>query len=194
MNFSPQHERFQMSDEALLEMLRSECEWALKEIFDRYNSRLFRLAAGVLNDDDQAKDLVQDVFIDLWNRRHTSHIQILSHYLSRAIKFQVLRYLRDGKLKDHHLKLAQKVQFANQTEEMLNFQELEIQLQKAIDVLSPRCREVFYLSRYQSLSHKEISARLKISPKTVEAQISKALSFLRTKLEGIILLIILLIP
>lgn len=190
MNFSPQHERFQMSDEALLEMLRSECEWALKEIFDRYNSRLFRLAAGVLNDDDQAKDLVQDVFIDLWNRRHTSNIQLLSHYLSRAIKFQVLKHLRNGKLKDHHLKLAQKVQFANQTEEMMNFQELEIQLQKAIDVLSPRCREVFYLSRYQSLSHKEISIRLKISPKTVEAQISKALSFLRSKLEGIVLLFI----
>lgn len=172
------------SDEALLELLRSEHEWALKEIFDRYNIRLFRLAAGVLNDDDQAKDLVQEVFIDLWHRRHTSNIQVLSHYLSRAIKFQVLKHLRNGKLQDRHVKLAQKVQFANQTEDMLNFQELEIQLQKAIESLPPRCREVFFLSRYQSLSHKEISARLKISPKTVEAQISKALSILHSKLEG----------
>lgn len=192
MNFSAQHERFQMSDEALFEMLKSDHVWAMKEIFDRHNLRLFQLAAGVLNDEDQAKDLVQDVFIDLWNRRHTSNIQLLSHYLSRAIKFQVLKHLRNGKLQDRHLKLAQKVQFANQTEEMLNFQELEIQLHKAITVLPPRCKEVFFLSRYQNLSHKEISMRLKISTKTVEAQISKALSVLRSKLEGIVMIIALL--
>ncbi|MBL0740178.1 RNA polymerase sigma-70 factor [Chryseolinea lacunae] len=189
MNYSAHQERFQMSDEALFEMLREDHAWALKEIFERHNLRLFRMAAGVLNDDDQAKDLVQDVFVDLWNRRHTSNVQILSHYLSRAIKFQVLKQLRNGKLQEHHLKLAQKVQFANQTEELLNFQELEEQLQKAIAVLPTRCKEVFFLSRYQNLSHKEISTRLKISPKTVEAQIGKALTFLRSKLEGIVLMV-----
>jgi RNA polymerase sigma-70 factor (family 1) len=184
MNSSAQHEWCQASDEALVEMLRADHAWALKEIFTRYHVRLFRRAAGVLRDDDQAKDLVQDVFIDLWNRRQTSDIRILSHYLFRAIKFQVLKQLRNGKIHDHHLKLAQKVQFANQTEEMLNFEQLEMQLQKAIELLPSRCREVFFLSRYQSLSHKEISAQLNISPKTVEAQISKALSILRSRLEG----------
>ena len=183
MSSSAQHEWCQVPDEALLEMLRSDHAWALKEIFNRYHIRMFRSAAGVLRDEDQAKDLVQDVFVDLWNRRHSSDIRILSHYLFRAIKFQVLKHLRNGKIQDHHLKLAQKVQFANQTEDMLNFQQLEIQLQKAIESLPSRCREVFFLSRYQSLSHKEISAQLNISPKTVEAQISKALSILRSKLE-----------
>ena len=187
MNFSARHERSQTSDEVLLAMLRSEQEWALKEIFDRYHMRLFRIAAGVLNNDEQAKDFVQDVFIDLWDRRHTSNIQVLSHYLSRAIKFQVLNHLRNGKLRDHHLKQAQKVQFVNQTEDMLNFQECEIQLQNAISLLPPRCREVFLLSRYQCMSHKDISVHLKISPKTVEVQIGKALSILRAKLEGIVL-------
>ena len=193
MDFSGQHESFKVSDEVLVEMLRSDHEWALKEIVDRYSSRLFRLAAGVLNDDDQAKDFVQDVIIDLWNRRHTSNIQVLSHYLFRAIKFQVLKHLRNGKLQDHHLRLAQKVQFANQTEDLLNFKEFEIQLQQAVELLPPRCREVFFLSRYQDLSHKEISARLCISPKTVEAQITKALSILRSKLEGIAFLLFVLV-
>lgn len=187
MNPAAHYDRSQTSDEVLLALLRSEQEWALKEIFDRYHMRLFRMAAGVLNNDDQAKDFVQEVFIDLWARRHTSNIQVLSHYLSRAIKFQVLNHLRNGKLRDHHLKQAQKVQFVNQTEDMLNFQECEIQLQKAMALLPPRCREVFLLSRYQCLSHKEISVRLRISPKTVEVQISKALAILRAKLEGIVL-------
>lgn len=183
MDSSARHEWCQASDEALVEMLREDHAWALKEIFNRYHLRLFRSAAGVLKDDDLAKDLVQDVFVDLWNRRSTSHVRVLSHYLFRAVRFQVLKHLRNGKLQDHHLKLAQKVQFANQTEDMLNFEELEMQLQKAIECLPSRCREVFFLSRYQSLSHKEISAQLNISPKTVEAQISKALSILRSRLE-----------
>ncbi|MDQ2656629.1 MAG: RNA polymerase subunit sigma-70, partial [Bacteroidota bacterium] len=68
----------------------------MREIFDRYHIRLHRLAAGVLKNDEEAKDFVQDVFVDLWNRRHTSNIRILSHYLTRAVKFQVLRHLRDG--------------------------------------------------------------------------------------------------
>lgn len=190
MSFSAEQDQFAMSDETLVEMLRAEHTWALKVIFDRHNARLFRLAVGVLKDDEQAKDLVQDVFVDLWNRRHSSNIQVLSHYLSRAIKFQVLRHLRDGKLQEHHLRLAQKVQFANETEEMLNFQELETQLQDALAILPPKCREVFFLSRYQCLSHKEISTRLNISTKTVEAQISKALSVIRTRIEGIAVLVI----
>lgn len=186
-----QREPFQVSDETLLQKLKAGHPCALKEIFDRHHQRLFRLAAGVLNDHEPAKDLVQEVFIDLWNRRHTSNVQILSHYLSRAIKFQVLKHLRNGKVQDRHLKSLQKVQFVNQTEDMLNFQELEVQVRKAVDVLPPRCKEVFFLSRYENLSHKEISERLRISPKTVEAQIGKALSILRSKLEGIVLFIIL---
>jgi len=182
-----------MSDDVLIDMLRSDHKWALREIFDRYNMRLFRLAAGVINDDDRAKDLVQDVFIDLWNRRHTSNIQQLSNYLCRAIKFQVLKHLRSGKIQERHLRLIQNVQFVNQTEDTLNFQELEEQLKKAVEALPPRCREVFLLSRYESLSHKEISARLNISTKTVEAQIGKALSILRAKLEGTVLLVLILL-
>ncbi len=193
MDSSSSNERCGATDAALLEMLRDNHAWALREIFDRYHLRLHRLAAGVLNDDEQAKDFVQDVFVDLWNRRHTSNIRTLSHYLTRAVKFQVLRHLRDGRIQEHHLKLVQRMEFVNQTEDTLNFKELEVQLQKAVEILPPRCREVFFLSRYESLSHKEISERLNISPKTVEVQIGKALSILRSKLEGIVLLIVLLI-
>lgn len=189
---SPFENRHQLIDEALLEMLGLNYEWALKEIFSRYHLRLFRLAAGVLQDEDLAKDLVQDVFVDLWQRRQSANIRELAHYLTRAIKFQVLKQLRNGKLREHHLKMAQNVQFANQTEEALQFEELENSLQYAIDQLPPRCKEVFVLSRFENLSHKEIAARLHISTKTVEVQITKALAHIRIKLQGILLLVFLL--
>jgi RNA polymerase sigma-70 factor (family 1) len=191
MSLFSQNNDTHYTDEVLLEMLRSEgdAEWALEQIFGRYHMQMFKLATGVLRDEDLAKDLVQEIFIDLWNRKSTSNIQGLSHYLFRAIKFQVLKQLRNGKLRDHHLKILRKVEFINQTEELLNFKELEKIINDRLNQLPPRCKEVFYLSRFENLSNKEISDRLQISIKTVEGQITKALSFLRTVLDKTILLL-----
>lgn len=172
-------------------MLKLDHAWALREIFDRYHLRLLRLAGGVLHDDELAKDIVQNVFIDLWNRRHSSEIRVLSHYLSRAVKYQVLKEIRDGRMAERHLRVATNLRFVNQTEESINHREVEIILEKAIDDLSPRCREVFTLSRYDNLSHREISRRLNISTKTVEAQIGKALALLREKLNRTTLMVFL---
>ena len=192
MNVPTHSERYSLDDEALVEMLALGHEWALKEIFTRYNFRLFRQAAGVLHDEDLAKDMVQNVFMDLWNRRNSSQIQVLSHYLSRAIKFQVLKQIRHGEMQDHHLKMMSNIQFVNQTEESINYKELEVILQNAVGTLSPRCREVFVLSRFENLSHKEISSRLNISTKTIEAQMGKALSFLRQRVQKFLFLALLL--
>jgi RNA polymerase sigma-70 factor (ECF subfamily) len=192
MNSTSRSDELTLSDEALIEMLRLDHGWALKEIFDRYNVKLFRLAWGVLRDDAIAKDVVQNVFIDLWNRRHTSNIQIVFPYLSRAVKFQVLKQIRDAKLHQQHVETTSTIEFTNQTEEAIDYKELEALLEEAISELSPRCREVFQLSRYENLSHKEISARLNISTKTVEVQIGKALSFLREKLSRLFPLLLIL--
>lgn len=180
--------RYSPTDDTLVEMLAADNQWALKEIFSRYNLRLFRQAAGVLQDEDYAKDVVQSVFIDLWNRRKSSRIQTLSHYLSTAVKFQVLKQLRNGKRHEQHLRTLASLQFVNQTQEMIDHGELEDALQTAVDELSPRCKEVFVLSRFENLSHKEISSRLNISTKTVEVQITKALSFLRQRIQKFLLL------
>jgi len=191
MSFStPHNSENKHSDEALVEMLRDDNAWALKEIFDRHNLRLYHLAANILHDSELAKDIVQDVFIDIWNRRHTSHIQQLSGYMLRAVKFQVLNQLRNGKIREHHLKTVQQTVFVNQTEEAINFQETEHALKESLNQLPPRCRQIFFLSRFEYLSNKEISTRLNISSKTVEVQITKALAFLRANLEKSISILI----
>ncbi len=174
------------TDEALIEMLCSGChqEEALEHIFQRYHLRLFRITNNVLQDEDLSKDLVQDILIDLWNRRADSQIKTLSAYLLRAAKFQILKHLRNGKLREKHLKTMETIQFVNQTEDSVNFAELERVLNDSVEQLPPRCREVFVLSRFENMTNKEISEKLKISPKTVEVQITKALSFLRTQMNG----------
>lgn len=178
-----------MTDSALLEFVCADCDWALKEIFNRYHLKLFRVANGVLNNEDLAKDVVQEIFIDLWNRRHSSNIQVLGHYLMRAVKFQVLKQLRQGKAQAHHLELMHNIQVVNQTEDSIHFKELEGSLKKALNNLSPRCKEVFEMSRFENLSHKEIAEKLGITPKTVEVQIHKALTYLRTCINSTLMLI-----
>ena len=160
-------------------------EWALKEIFLKYNTKLYRMAVGVLGREDVSKDIVQEIFIDLWNRRHHSEIRSLHGYLYKAVKFQVLKQLRDVKLHHRHLELAENLQFANQTQDALDFQDLERTFLKAVDQLPPKRKQVFVLSRLENLSHKEISSRLKISTKTVEVQLTKALSFIRISVDKI---------
>ena len=179
-------DKFPLTDEDLVEMICLGHEWALKEIFLKYNAKLYRMAVGVLGREDVSKDIVQEIFIDLWNRRHHSEIRSLHRYLYKAVKFQVLKQLRDGELRHRHLELAENLQFANQTQDALDFQDLERTYLKAVDQLPLKCKQVFMLSRLENLSHKEISSRLKISTKTVEVQVTKALSFIRISVDKII--------
>lgn len=172
-----------LSDEELLRFMGQDHEWALKEIFNRYNRRLLRFSTSILDDYELAKDIVQDVFIDLWNRRHTSNIQILSGYLLKAVRFQVLKKIRSNRVLDHHLETMHKVTHSNETEALINLKEMEKVLEESMDKLPPRCKEVFFLSRFEYLTNKEISKRLNISSKTVEIHITRALDFLRTHLK-----------
>lgn len=164
-------------------MLRRGQTSALREIFMRYHARLHRTVMGLLQDQDQANDVVQEIFIDLWDRRESADIQSLQSYLVRAVRFNSLARLRNGRVRAHHLTLLENIQFVNQTEEAINVQELNQSLKNALSELSPRCKEVFELSRFENLSHKEISGRLGITPKTVEVQIHKALALLRKKID-----------
>jgi RNA polymerase sigma-70 factor (ECF subfamily) len=177
-----------LTDEALVLMLRRGQTSALHEIFMRYHGRLYRTVAGLLLDDEQAKDIVQEIFIDLWNRRDTSDIQTLQPYLISAVRFKALTYLRNGKVTAQHLALIERIQFVNQTEDAINVRELNQSLQLALSELSPRCKQVFELSRFENLTYKQIASRLGITPKTVEVQIHKALILLRKKLDKAVII------
>jgi RNA polymerase sigma-70 factor (family 1) len=177
-----------ITDEALVMMLRSGQSSALREIFVRHHGRLYKIVAGLLLYEEQAKDIVQEIFIDLWNRRDSSDIKTLQTYLISAVRFKALASLRNGKIQAQHLALMERIQFVNQTEDAINAQELNQSLQLALSELSPRCKEVFELSRFENLTHKQIAGRLGITPKTVEVQIHKALILLRKKLDKAVLI------
>ena len=91
--------------------------------------------------------------------------------------------LRAGKISEKHLERMNKVVFSNIVEDEFEAHELEEILEKGISALPEKCRQVFYLSRFESLSNKSIAQQLNISPKTVENQITKALKSLKSTVE-----------
>lgn len=163
-----------------------------QEIYHQYFNGLANYAYAVLKDRDAAKDVVQDVFLDVWNKRETLSIKTsLEAYLVRAVKFKSIDFIRKDKTKQQYVAnmTPYSVPLTEENEEddeqKLNRKK---QLSYAIAQLPTKCRQVFLLSRLSGYTYKEIAEEMNISPKTVENQISRALKLLRQKLSDLMVL------
>jgi RNA polymerase sigma-70 factor (family 1) len=185
MELKPTMNDHSYTDQELLTLLRAGDESAFTEIYQRYFNLLYRYAYKKLRDQDLAKDILHDFFAGLWGKRDTIPlINNLSAYLFTVI---------NRKLIDHflHQQVAAKYvdSFAaflgneeGKTDHLIREKQLMAAIEAEISALPPRMREVFELSRKQHLSHKEIAEHMEISEKTVDRQISNALSILRSRL------------
>ena len=179
------------TDTELLDLLKAGDRHAFPTIYDRYCSLLYRTAFNILNDNDLAKDAVQETFIMLFEEVNERLILNLQAYLFQTVKYQCFMHLRAGRISEKHLHKMNLIIASNILEEEMDAKELQSLLDESIATLPEKCREVFYLSRYESLSNKKIAERLKISPKTVENQITKALKILHTSVDKLAVVILL---
>jgi RNA polymerase sigma-70 factor (family 1) len=137
---------------------------------------------------EDAKDLVQDLFVSLWTKRHSTVISTsLCSYLFVAIKYKVINHIESNILKGNYLKSLENAvsPHDNSTSDTIASQDLEQFADAAIGQLSPKMRQVFELSRRDNLSIHEIASRLNLSEQTVKNQISKALKILRVRIREI---------
>jgi len=138
-----------------------------------------------LHDRNAAEDLVQDFFVTLWLGSFRMPIKSsLKSYLFTAIKNRCLDSQKHKKVTDkYRSSILISANEANNSAD-LYFAESELRqiVQKSMDKLSPRCREIFEMSRFRGLSNQEISDQLAISKRTVELQISNSLKILRKEL------------
>lgn len=185
---------FQHKEEQdLLALLRQDNLAAFEEIYNRFWERLFVAANQVLEDEAASKDILQEIFIDLWNRRRTLDIRHLNAFLYQAVKFQIAKHLRRRPVNPIHLEVIGELKSAIQAEDHLLYLDLTQHLEKAIANLPPRCQEIFRLSRFEHLSNKEIATRLHLSLSTVENQINIALKALRANLDDALISVLLLL-
>ncbi len=161
-------------------------------LFKEHFKALTGFAQNFLPDHDDAKGVVHEVFVLLWEKfegleEDTNH----RSYLYTAVRNRCLNVIRDKK------KLVQLNPVHNEiiedNHDHLEVQELEIEIAKAIDTLPEKCREVFERSRLEGLKYGEIAEKMNISVKTVEAQMSKALKIMRVHLAEFLTILFFLI-
>lgn len=176
-----------LSDTALVEQLALDNQRALREIFDRYWERLYAVAYNRLRMEEAAEDVVQEVLTALWVRRHEVQIEHLDRYLATAVKYAVFYEIRKRRrreeLETNMEYLQQGRQFLS-PEDTLLYKGFMEQIETEMNRLPEKCKLVFQYSREHGLSNKEIAEKLQISPKTVEAHISRAIRQLRTAFKG----------
>lgn len=160
-------------------------EAALKQIYKQYWSRLYVYAFNVLRDREICEDIVQELFIDLWERRHDVQISDLSSYLYQSVKYQIFNRLRESKHKRQLLMKLDLTSTRNEVEESYEKRELVAQIKNVISKIPQRRRIIFELSRNEGLSNKEISEHLGISLQTVKNQIWESLKLLRKSLSDL---------
>ncbi len=156
---------------------------AFNALYLRYWENLYRFAYSILKDEDQAKDILQDIFFALWRNREALEIRSVAAYLYRAVRYEVTRALRNGRLSAAHEEYLATLPAPHSSESELHLADLEGQLKDSLRELPQKCREVFYLSRFKELSNKEIAQKLNLSQRTVEWHISSALQHLRQSIN-----------
>lgn len=176
-SLSAQHEK------ALLRQLRESDEHALAQLYKAHWQPLFLSAYNLLKDKKACEDIVQEIFLQLWLRRHTLDVrESLATYLSTAVRYQVFHHIRKAS-KRTFVPTSEETSIADRSDEALLCKDLYGQVHQAVEELPERCRLIYRLSREEQLSHKEIAGRLNISLKTVENQLTIALRRVRHYLE-----------
>lgn len=186
------------------ELLLNGKDTSLDKIYIVYFPKLVRFAETYLLHREEAENLVQDIFLHLWEHRGEAFVlNNLNAYLFTMVKNRCIDALRkDCRNPDGHYSLSEverkELEFKLYSlqkfdEEHLSLPEIEKLIRRAIDSLPDRCREIFVLSRMEGLQHKEIARRLDISINTVEGQIAIALRKLRVALKDHMPLFVLII-
>ena len=171
-----------------MEFIKISSEQKIKELFDNHFHNLVFHSVKITNDYNQSEEIVQDVFVKIWqNFEQSGHISDFKSYLYRAVYNSSLNYLRHIKIKQKYNEEITKTynDIDNSTEETLVETENTNRIHLAINKLPDNWKEAIILSKYDKLKYHEIAIKMNISQKTVEKYISKALQFMRKELTDL---------
>lgn len=181
-----------LSDQELIALLKDGDKTAFTEIYDRFFGVLYVFAHKKLRDEEDAKDIVQDLFANIWIKRESlSFSGVLSAYLYTAVRNKMLDVIGH---KDYEGKYIKSLQgFMDQEQVQSDFlvreKQLAVLIEQEIDALPAKMRAVFLLSRRANMSYKEIALHLDLSEQTVRSHIKHALKILRLRFGLVVYLV-----
>jgi RNA polymerase sigma-70 factor (ECF subfamily) len=172
-------------DDAIIRSLKHRDEQTFGDLFKAHFKQLRNYAFSFVQEQTLAEDIVQTVFLRLWDRIEVLNFSdSVAAYLYRAVYNESLNAVKHSKVRrSYHSWLHRHMKDQTDTAQKdFQLRELEQQLRAAINELPEQCRTIFQLSRHEELRYREIGSRLGISVKTVENQMGKALKLLRARL------------
>ena len=146
-------------------------------LFKSQYTILCRYAFQLVHDKDIAEDIIQDLFTYLWENQQKLNIHSTTAYLFKAAKNRAINYLKSSVYMNrlNHSNLNENAATTDDTDEWINQKELQTVISKSLEELPERCHAIFYMKRFENLSYKEIAAKLSITEKTVENQMTIAI-------------------
>lgn len=172
------------TDEELLSLLKQHKKEAYNEIYNRYWKKMLLVAWNHSRNDYAAQDIVQEVFITLWERHQHYEISNLAAFLSTAVKFQVFKYYQ----REQRRKILAKENYVFEdldlVENQLDARFLKDIIDGIVEEMPEKCRIVFHYSRNLGLKNDEIAQKANITKKTVENTLNRALRIIRGELKN----------
>ncbi|HAZ02850.1 MAG: hypothetical protein A2W90_17055 [Bacteroidetes bacterium GWF2_42_66] len=183
-------------DSHIWDQLKSGDKQSFEMLFKTYYPQLCLFSKQYTKDMDDAREVVQELFVYLWeNKEKIRNIDSVKSYIFTALKFNSIRKYNDSSSMTIEIFDVSEEKFITDFHDEIEYAELQHAIFQTIELLSPQCRRIFEMSRFEKLTYKEIADSLDISIKTVEAQISKALRNLQKMLNKYLIAIFLfLIP
>ena len=180
--FTPVYPEALMDDSAGNKLVSADSA-QFENVFKTHFKNLHAYAISIVKDEDDAEEIVQNVFFKIWEKQKQINIeQSLTAYLYKSVYYESLNFLKHAKVKAVYRAQAGGESNGENATDNLILKELRQQIDGAIKELPEQCRTVFQMSRFEGLKYREIADQLGISVKTVENHLGKALKVLRSKL------------
>ncbi len=160
-----------------------------ESLFREYFYSLVSFSSHMVSDPEAAKDIVHNVFVNLWETRDNFHLETsMKSWLFTSVRNRSLNYLRDNRKffrNDPNAEIKTENTVIVEPDP-LEISEMEGRVRTALDKLTDACRKIFRMTRYDGLKYREVAEKLGISQKTVETQMTRAFRILREELKDII--------
>ncbi len=179
-----------LSDALLVKLLRADDEEAFQEIYRRYWHVLFVVAHRKLFSHENAEEVVQDLFVNIWTRRAEAQIDDLKKYLFSSVKYRILNAIKSRLVRQEYevqVLANDGLESSRQTEEELAYRDLNHTIEEGLRLLPDKTQSIFRLNRLDHQSVREISILLEIPERTVEYHITQAIRSLRLHLREYIM-------
>jgi RNA polymerase sigma-70 factor, ECF subfamily len=186
----------------LFYLIQNDDKNAFEVLFKKLYPRLKDFASKVVKDEDIAKDIVQDVFIKLWEKKKTVETINIEAFIFKSVKNQCLTHIKHLKIVENvnsnlsnlsEVEELYRIDFVRNEPYILIEKELQIQIESVVDLLPSQCRNVFMLSRVDGMKNREIAEKLGINIKNVERHITRALREFKKHLGDTIPLVIIIL-